>query len=284
MPNTMLTRNCQQCGKLFEYPYKERNERRFCSHACYIAAKPRGKGARDHNCVKDGICDTCGKAFSYRPADRHGRNNRPLKGLYCCRQCADLAKRTRLTIPCRWCDKPFIVTPTEFKSGRRLCSWECRLAEREDAKHRICEMCGKEFTVNHPSTFQITCGRECANNWRRKENRWRTNGKVRTSLLANGETIVGYTHDWYKLSPLIQERDGNVCVECDAIENLHTHHIDYDKTNNAPDNLITLCPRCHSKSHWNRVYWKQHFTKMFVHKASTMCTVVMPPRPAVSMT
>ena len=31
---------------------------------------------------------------------------------------------------------------------------------------------------------------------------------------------------------------------------LGTHHIDGDKENNDPSNRMTLCPRCHTKWHW----------------------------------
>ena len=37
--------------------------------------------------------------------------------------------------------------------------------------------------------------------------------------------------------------------------NLHIHHIDYDKLNCKPENLITLCHSCHAKSNYNRDYW-----------------------------
>lgn len=62
---------------------------------------------------------------------------------------------------------------------------------------------------------------------------------------------------------LIRERDGYICqlcgcpeLECD--ENLSVHHIDYDKHNDAPENLISLCRRCHVKTNTNRRYWKEY--------------------------
>lgn len=35
------------------------------------------------------------------------------------------------------------------------------------------------------------------------------------------------------------------------------HHIDYDKKNCQPSNLITLCNSCNSRANFNREYWKQ---------------------------
>ena len=42
---------------------------------------------------------------------------------------------------------------------------------------------------------------------------------------------------------------------------LSVHHIDYNKKNNSPDNLISLCRSCHSKTNGknNRPHWQLHF-------------------------
>jgi len=43
---------------------------------------------------------------------------------------------------------------------------------------------------------------------------------------------------------------------------LHLHHIDYDKQNCNPDNLIPLCMSCHAKTNGNRVYWKRIYQEV----------------------
>ena len=40
---------------------------------------------------------------------------------------------------------------------------------------------------------------------------------------------------------------------------LDVHHIDYDKKNNDPKNLISLCRKCHMKTNKNRKYWTKYF-------------------------
>ncbi len=42
------------------------------------------------------------------------------------------------------------------------------------------------------------------------------------------------------------ERDNFECQVCHAGERLHVHHLDLNHSNNAPDNLITLCIFCHN--------------------------------------
>lgn len=37
------------------------------------------------------------------------------------------------------------------------------------------------------------------------------------------------------------------------------NHIDYNKKNCNPKNLITLCRKCHSKTNSNRDYWINYF-------------------------
>ena len=54
-------------------------------------------------------------------------------------------------------------------------------------------------------------------------------------------------------------RDRFICRLCgikpEEKKELHPHHIDYDKENCYPDNLITLCHSCHSKTNHHRKEW-----------------------------
>ena len=62
-----------------------------------------------------------------------------------------------------------------------------------------------------------------------------------------------------QLKRKIRERDGYKCVMCGEtgdVACLHIHHVDYDKENNDPMNLVTLCPRCHGKTGADRHLWK----------------------------
>lgn len=58
----------------------------------------------------------------------------------------------------------------------------------------------------------------------------------------------------------IMERDGNKCQLCPTNYNLAVHHIDYNKQNIDPTNLITLCTHHHMKTNWNRKYWVDLFS------------------------
>ena len=47
-----------------------------------------------------------------------------------------------------------------------------------------------------------------------------------------------------------QKFRGQQCETCGTDQQLHIHHVDHDPSNNAPQNLQTLCASCHLKLHW----------------------------------
>lgn len=64
----------------------------------------------------------------------------------------------------------------------------------------------------------------------------------------------------------IRHRDEYKCQVCGVPQSeckthLPVHHIDYDKSNIKPDNLVTLCNSCHAKTNFRREYWKQYFLR-----------------------
>jgi len=70
------------------------------------------------------------------------------------------------------------------------------------------------------------------------------------------------------LKEVIRNRDRRKCQICKKIElenkeKLTVHHIDYNKQNNNPNNLISLCRKCHSKTNYNRDYWIEYFKTKF---------------------
>lgn len=67
-----------------------------------------------------------------------------------------------------------------------------------------------------------------------------------------------------QLKDRIRVRDNFICQICGVPEletyrRLDIHHKDYDKKNNAEDNLISLCQSCHLKTNFNREKWIAFF-------------------------
>ncbi len=78
-----------------------------------------------------------------------------------------------------------------------------------------------------------------------------------------------------KLKEQIKARDGYRCQECFKHETesftkkgkprkLICHHINYIKTDNRPENLLSLCQSCHSKTNYKRKDWTKYFQKKLV--------------------
>ena len=83
-----------------------------------------------------------------------------------------------------------------------------------------------------------------------------------------GVSFEIYPQDWTEtLKESIRQRDDYICQECgihqeELIEKplkLDVHHIDYNKKNCDPDNLLSLCRKCHVKTNYNRKYWSEYF-------------------------
>ncbi|MCK4500255.1 HNH endonuclease [Candidatus Babeliales bacterium] len=75
------------------------------------------------------------------------------------------------------------------------------------------------------------------------------------------------------LKEQIRERDNYRCQECFRHQDelftksgkrykLMIHHIDYDKQNNKPENLISLCRNCHLQTNFQREDWTNYFNKI----------------------
>lgn len=80
----------------------------------------------------------------------------------------------------------------------------------------------------------------------------------KNSNWKGGTSKLPYAPDWGpKVKRKVLERDNHVCQNCEEIENLSVHHINYDKMNCDSTNLITLCSPCNSKANGNRDYWKR---------------------------
>jgi len=69
----------------------------------------------------------------------------------------------------------------------------------------------------------------------------------------------------------VRRRDGYKCQKCGAPQAecrraLDVHHIDYDKKNSDPVNLVALCRSCNSKVNTNRELWTAYFAEMAIRR------------------
>jgi len=112
----------------------------------------------------------------------------------------------------------------------------------------------------------------------RLKKRWREDSEYRKKMtrMMEGENspswLGGISFEPYsiefnnQLRELIRYRDSYKCQlcgmpECENNRKLSIHHIDYNKKNSKPNNLITLCISCNSKVNFNRDKWEIYFEK-----------------------
>lgn len=105
-------------------------------------------------------------------------------------------------------------------------------------------MYGKHITEEHKRIISEYMTGEKHHNW------------------MGGISFEPYSPEFNKaLKRKIRDRDNYTCQYLGEPAR-SVHHIDYDKENTDPANLITLCISCHALSNNNRPYWKRLFTDM----------------------
>jgi len=112
-----------------------------------------------------------------------------------------------------------------------------------------------------------------------------TNKKIKLSCIMQGITeeqwdgFIGgqdYCDIWrdkeYKED--ILKRDNCKCQNPECYNNskrLTRHHINYDKKDCKPDNLITLCNGCNSRANYNRDYWESFYKNKIIEGGKRKC-------------
>ena len=86
-----------------------------------------------------------------------------------------------------------------------------------------------------------------------------------------GKSFEVYPKEFKQIKKFILERDNYQCQfpGCTEIhDRLHIHHIDYNKKNNNPENLITLGTSCHARTigKKKRLYWTEFYQNIMIGK------------------
>lgn len=270
MPNIA----CDYCGKEFyrKPSHIAKNERQYCSMACYGMARKR-KETR--------TCPVCLSEFTVKPSE---------KKQFCSPECAAKSLTNRILVDCRWCGGTF---ECKARVPAKFCSRECYILwKRHEARDcwemRTCPICEAEFRVRKKDK-KVCCSHGCANIYRRNRvtvrcetcniefeilssiiekgfgrfcswecyNEWQ---KTRTGELAanwrGGKKAQIYPKAFNAgFRRKIRRRDEYTCAIC-RLEGADVHHIDYVKEHTTPENCITLCKSCHGTTNANRDYWQ----------------------------
>ena len=86
-----------------------------------------------------------------------------------------------------------------------------------------------------------------------------------------GISCEPYCFEWSskEFKNFIKERDGNRCLNPACFGNIHrlsVHHIDYNKKNCEPENLITLCVSCNSRANKDREWHTDWYKAIMIKR------------------
>lgn len=233
----------------------------FCSIACRNAW---GIARNTHT------CENCGSPF-YRVRS-HARR---AKNLLCSHKCHGEFQSGAgnkmwgggsIRKNCARCGSAFSCGKKE-STRRTYCSLQCRTAAYWEPRKRpniMCVACGVSFKPRNKNSKY--CSIKCKNDAQSKNISGANNGRY-----VHGQHERPYPPGWTKTHrQQIRARDGDKCRVCGMRQEDHgkllcVHHIDYDKDNLQPPNLITCCRFCHGKMHGRpaeRVKWKRKLSAL----------------------
>jgi len=144
----------------------------------------------------------------------------------------------------------------------------------------LCDTCGSKLfrfpSHVHDKNF---CNKDCYGDWKKENFKGESNpnhGSVAMIGPGNpnwrgGINCEPYCDVWndveYKYD--IKLRDGNECQNPDCRKTstqLCLHHINYNKKDCHPKNLITLCNSCNVRANYNRDFWEAGYTAIIEAK------------------
>lgn len=176
----------------------------------------------------------------------------------------------RIQCKCLNCGKMFYVKKSHVEIGEgKYCSRQCCKEAKSNQIEKRCVYCGQAFIIQgcRKNTAHY-CSLDCRNKYLVGE---------KAAAWQGGKSFEPYSPEFNnRLKIEIRKRDDNICQICGRIQinrALSIHHIDYNKQNNEPKNLISLCLVCHRKTNHNREYWQSQFEDFRHHSRYDRLTI-----------
>ncbi len=157
---------------------------------------------------------------------------------------------------------------THFKKGRKHVPIDTTYLKGENNWRwkggditKVCPQCGESFSFRRNGKWnnarRTFCSQTCANitNCPKGTGSW---------SYKDGHGYEPYSKEFVRVREKIRARDNWHCVDCGIPQEefekaLDVHHVDGDKSNNDPTNLVTLCKKCHGirKKEMRRIYGRK---------------------------
>lgn len=151
---------------------------------------------------------------------------------------------------CSICGKKFHRFLSQIKLGvGKYCSKECQNIGMKTRLKVSCKNCGKEYLVAPSEIKRGTrkyCSHKCKGVAIKGEKHY---------LWKGGKSAYPDTFN-FDFKRTIRERDNYTCMICGAPNSRIVHHVDYNKENTTEENCVTVCNSCHSRTNYNREWWR----------------------------
>ena len=156
--------------------------------------------------------------------------------------------------------KQGILNSKKFKKNRFSKKWKENASKSKKGKGRSKNSCLKQSETMQGHFVSKRTKKKIAKKVTGEKNGMYGRTLEKNPMWKNGVSFEPYGLEFNKeLKTEIRKRDNFICQECGK-NGFIVHHIDYNKKNNKPCNLITLCRSCHGKTnHNNRIFWTKHF-------------------------
>lgn len=277
--NALIETQCGFCKKKFKIKKIRKTKQKifFCCKKCFYSFKKQ-------NSRKIVICLECRRLFKVYKCILKLE-----KGKFCCKKCflKNSKKNHYKEFNCFFCNKKIVRKKSKLKRYHNrgyFCSKKCygkwssqnirgEKHHNYNKRERKCSFCKKKlFIIN--SAFKKNkmsfCNRRCYGKWISK-NRI---GKNSYGWI-DGSTLKEYPRAFnHLLKEFIRKRDNYICQnenckvpQKECIKVFHVHHIDYNRKNNDPINLILLCQECHYKiKKHNHKYWQEYYENLQIKR------------------
>lgn len=158
-------------------------------------------------------------------------------------------------VKCRICSKEFYTKYNwQAKGWGIYCSRKCQHESQKKGKVVHCFICSKEVykalkQLEHSKSGKFFCNKSCQAVWRNTI----INVEPNHPNWTNGESS-------YR-DIMIRKTENMFCGRCNVTDRrvLVVHHIDKNRQNNNPNNLVWLCCNCHFLIHHHK-----HEMKLFM--------------------
>ncbi len=183
---------------------------------------------------------------------------------------------------CRTCRKPFLSQKkaTEGLFCCKKCSSQCEKSKLSKSK----KLTGRKFNQTHKTKISLALtGLKKTSDHKRKlsitklgkNNPWFGKKRPEHSIKMSGKNHPNwqggissepYCLEWKFIRVEYKEYDNNKCqnpyCKGEYTNKITSHHIDYNKKNCKPNNIITLCVSCNTIANHDRNWWQAFYTEI----------------------